>query len=145
MSAQDTIKAPTPPTVTVTEADQGNDIEVPVGGMLVVRLGSNPSTGYGWHFVAAPGSLFRLVGHSYTPGVVEPGRVGGGGVEELHFVIAEGAPVDSERAEWLRMVSIRSFQRELEGATSWAVRLIVPAAWSPSGGEITVPGTSMLR
>lgn len=128
MSRQDTSKDPTPPTVSTTEADQGKDITVPAGGMLVVQLGSNPSTGYRWHFVSAPDSLFQLGGHSYQPGAVEPGMVGGGGVEELRFVIAEGAPATFERAEWLRMVSLRSFEQGLEGAKSWAIRLIVPAA-----------------
>ena len=128
MSAEEPIKAATPPSVTVTEADQGNDIEVPAGGTLIVRLSENPSTGYGWHYVAAPGSLFRLAAHAYSPAAAAPGSVGGGGVMELQFTIAEGAALDSERMEWLRMMSLRSFARELSGAKSWAIRLIVPAA-----------------
>lgn len=37
-----------PPVVTVTAADNGKDVDLPTGDILVVRLGSNPSTGYGW-------------------------------------------------------------------------------------------------
>ena len=128
MSLQDPAKNPAPPTVSVTDADRGNDITVPAGGILVVRLGSNPTTGYEWHFVTAPDSLFRLVGHSYQARSTEPGFVGGGGVDELQFMIAEGAPVDTERLEWLRLVSLRRWSEGLEGAKSWAIRLIVPGA-----------------
>jgi predicted secreted protein len=128
MSARDPEKDPAPPTVTVTEADRGKDITVPAGGILIVRLASNPTTGYRWHYVTAPDSLFRLKEHAYQAQSAPPGFTGGGGAEELQFVVAEGAEPGSEQAEWLRLLSLRSFAQGLEGATTWAVRLIVPAA-----------------
>src|SRR5262245_32613552 len=37
-----------PGTVTVTDQDNGKNVTVPHGGMLIVRLESNPSTGFSW-------------------------------------------------------------------------------------------------
>lgn len=78
--------------------------------------------------MTTPDSLFRLKAHSYQPRSAEAGVTGSGGVDELQFAIAEGATGDRERVEWLRMVSLTSWQEGMAGATSWAIRLIVPAA-----------------
>ena len=37
-----------PSTVIVTDQDNGKDIDLPAGDTLVIRLKSNPSTGYSW-------------------------------------------------------------------------------------------------
>ena len=46
--------------VTITDQDNGRDIDLPAGGTLVVRLKSNPSAGYSWTIKGGP-SPFRLV------------------------------------------------------------------------------------
>jgi inhibitor of cysteine peptidase len=46
--------------VTITDQDNGKDIDLPKGATLVVRLKSNPSTGYSWAIKSGP-SLLRLV------------------------------------------------------------------------------------
>ncbi len=48
------------PVVTITDADNGKDIDLPTGDTLVVRLTSNPSTGYTWAIKGDPSPL-RLV------------------------------------------------------------------------------------
>jgi inhibitor of cysteine peptidase len=40
--------------VTVTGQDNGKDIDLPPGGTLVIRLKSNPSTGYRWAIIGDP-------------------------------------------------------------------------------------------
>ncbi len=54
-----------PSTVIVTDQDNGKDIELPAGATLVVRLKSNPSTGYSWAIKGDPAPL-RLVKSSTT-------------------------------------------------------------------------------
>ncbi len=49
-----------PSVVIVTEADNGKDIDLPAGDTLVLRLKSNPSTGYRWAILGDPLPL-RLV------------------------------------------------------------------------------------
>jgi inhibitor of cysteine peptidase len=46
--------------VTITDQDNGKDIDLPAGDTLVVRLKGNPSTGYTWAIKGDPSPL-RLV------------------------------------------------------------------------------------
>lgn len=50
----------TPSAVAITDQDNGKDIDLPAGGTLVLRLKSNPSTGYTWAVKGDPSPL-RLV------------------------------------------------------------------------------------
>jgi inhibitor of cysteine peptidase len=50
----------TPSVVIITDQDNGKDIDLPAGGTLVIRLKSNPSTGYSWAIKGDPSPL-RLV------------------------------------------------------------------------------------
>jgi inhibitor of cysteine peptidase len=45
------------PATTLTEQDNGRDIDFTAGDMLIVRLPSNPSTGYGWTVAGEPAPL----------------------------------------------------------------------------------------
>jgi inhibitor of cysteine peptidase len=45
------------PIITVTDADNGKDIDLPAGDTLLVRLKSNPSTGYSWAIKGDPSPL----------------------------------------------------------------------------------------
>jgi inhibitor of cysteine peptidase len=40
----------TQPTATLTEADNGKDVDAHVGDTIVLRLPENPTTGYRWAF-----------------------------------------------------------------------------------------------
>ncbi len=46
--------------VVITDQDNGKDIDLPAGDTLVVRLKSNPSTGYTWAIKRGP-SILRLL------------------------------------------------------------------------------------
>jgi inhibitor of cysteine peptidase len=73
------------PTVTVGARMNGKAVTVPRGGRLVVRLASNPSTGYSWRIVARPTGV-RLLSRSYVP--PQSGRVGAGGVAVFTFRVS---------------------------------------------------------
>ena len=45
------------PATTLTEQDNGRDIDLNSGEMLIVRLPSNPSTGYNWTVAGEPAPL----------------------------------------------------------------------------------------
>ena len=49
-----------PSVVIITDQDNGKDIDLPAGDTLVIRLKSNPSTGYRWAIKGDPSPL-RLV------------------------------------------------------------------------------------
>lgn len=68
-------KAPDKKPVVVTEKDDGKTVQVPVGGNLVVRLASNPSTGYQWEGGESQATCLDAVGKpSYEgPGIDLPG------------------------------------------------------------------------
>lgn len=85
--------AATPPAVLVAvgegdfretgPAHRALEVRVPVGGQVVVRLGSNPSTGFAWNAQAliADGTLLRQLSHEFVGagGVPIPGA---GGTEQ---------------------------------------------------------------
>ncbi|MGA3053434.1 MAG: protease inhibitor I42 family protein [Candidatus Korobacteraceae bacterium] len=50
----------TPSPIVITDADNGKDVDLPAGDTLVLRLESNPSTGYSWAIKGDPSPL-RLV------------------------------------------------------------------------------------
>jgi inhibitor of cysteine peptidase len=55
---------PSSPSTTITELDNGKDIDLSAGATLIVKLPSNPSTGYGWAVAGDPAPL-KLQKRSY--------------------------------------------------------------------------------
>ncbi len=53
----------TPSAIAITDQDDGKDIDLPAGDTLVLRLKSNPSTGYSWAIKGDPSPL-KLVKNS---------------------------------------------------------------------------------
>jgi inhibitor of cysteine peptidase len=74
--------------VVLTEADTGATLTVPTGARLVVRLASNPSTGYGWTEVAPPGPTLRALGEPVLEQAQSGGRVGAPGVQVFRYEVA---------------------------------------------------------
>jgi len=76
--------------VTLTTADNGRTVPVHRGAVVVVKLASNPTTGFGWHLVKPlDPRVLRLVSHRYAPSSTSP-PLGAGGFETWRFV-ARGA------------------------------------------------------
>ena len=64
----------------------GQEIEVAVGDLLVITLGSNPTTGFGWQLSGIDEDLLALVESRYEPGEnAEQGMVGAAGNEVWTF------------------------------------------------------------
>lgn len=51
-------------TKVVTDADKGGDVEIKLGDTLVLRLSSNPSTGYMWYVHPKSTALLKLNGQT---------------------------------------------------------------------------------
>jgi predicted secreted protein len=78
---------PSAETVDVNEADDGGQIELELGTLLVVTLESNPSTGYRWEVTENNDSVLKQFGQTeYKPAETsEPPLVGAGGWEIFRF------------------------------------------------------------
>jgi inhibitor of cysteine peptidase len=50
-------KPSTVPAITLTEHDNGKEVDLSTGGVLIVKLASTPSTGYDWALAADPAPL----------------------------------------------------------------------------------------
>lgn len=74
--------------IVLTEADSGATLTVPAGARIVVRVASNPSTGYGWTEVAAPGPALRALGEPAFEETDAAGRAGAPGVQVFRYEVA---------------------------------------------------------
>ena len=70
------------PDVVLTEQDNGKDIDLTIGGALIVKLPSNPSTGYNWTVVGEPSPL-KLQKATFRKGKTKDNAVGASGTAHL--------------------------------------------------------------
>ena len=70
--------------VTLNAKDNGRQVEIERGRMLVVSLEGNPTTGYNWEESHDAGIL-SLVEEEYRPDEKAPGLVGAGGTQYFRF------------------------------------------------------------
>ena len=89
-----------PSQIIITDQDNGKDIELPAGGSLVVRLNSNPSTGYSWAIKGDPSPL-RLV-KSSTKKNSQTGHAVGAPVTQQFRLTAVSAGMASLTLEYHR-------------------------------------------
>jgi inhibitor of cysteine peptidase len=89
-----------PSVVTISDQDNGKDIDLPQGATLLVKLTSNPSTGYSWAVKGDPSPL-KLEKTSTKKGKQSSKKVGAPGVQELRFV-ANSAGMASLTLEYRR-------------------------------------------
>jgi inhibitor of cysteine peptidase len=67
-------------------SDNGSQVEVDLGWVLVISLESNPSTGYGWHVAEIDPARLEQVGEAeFSPADADEQLVGAPGVETLRF------------------------------------------------------------
>jgi inhibitor of cysteine peptidase len=76
-----------PEEVNVDEEDDGSQVELEQGQILVVTLESNPTTGYRWEQIEAQESILQQMGEAeFKPSETgEPPLVGAGGWEIFRF------------------------------------------------------------
>jgi inhibitor of cysteine peptidase len=75
-------RAPVATAVTLTPQQAGQTIQLRSSQELFVRLPSNPSTGYRWTFVVAPGDVLKPAG---SPALERGNLVGAPGIEVWRF------------------------------------------------------------
>ncbi|HEX9046272.1 MAG TPA: protease inhibitor I42 family protein [Verrucomicrobiae bacterium] len=108
-------------TTTVTERDNGRDVQVAVGHVLVVKLPGNATTGYRWTASkTATESILQQLGDStYAPDMAPPGMVGVGGTETFQFEARKAGQ------ETLRLEYVRSWEKGVPPARTFAVNVTV--------------------
>jgi inhibitor of cysteine peptidase len=89
--------------VILDERDRDRTVEVPIGGVLDVRLQENPTTGYSWTVEAADG--LERVGDSFEAGGA---ALGAAGVRVFRFRAARPGSLELRLKHW----------REWEGEAS---------------------------
>jgi inhibitor of cysteine peptidase len=105
-------------TVTVTGQDNGQDVDLTTGGILIVKLKSNPSTGYSWTVSGDPSPL-RLEKTTYVKNSQSSKAVGAPGMQVLRF------GVSSSGMATLTVVYRRSWEYNVPPAKTFRVRVNV--------------------
>ena len=102
--------------------DNGSTLSIPVGGKIVVRLASNPTTGYDWELVELDTTVVEDTAVTYVPDPVPPGLVGSGGTAVWQFTaVGEGETA-------LRLEYRRPFEPEADPEDVFEVNITVTAA-----------------
>lgn len=126
--------------LSVTDADNGKTVTVTEGQNLLVKLQSNPSTGYKWEVV----STDRTFGYpSATKFFPNGGAVGSGGIERLTWKTKNG-PLSMVGSHTVKLEYKRGSGGEPAKTFSFTVKIIAgecpqlspPAPGFCSGGRI---------
>ena len=107
-----------PSVVTVTDENNGKDIDLTSGETLVVKLASNASTGYGWTVSGDPSPL-KLEKMSYHKSTKSSQVTGAPGVQIFHFSAATAGIAT------LNLVYRRSWEYNMPPAKTFTVRVNV--------------------
>jgi inhibitor of cysteine peptidase len=109
--------APENATVLVTEEQNGTQVNLGRGDFLLVRLESNPSTGYSWSIRDNDSSVLRPLGDPEFQ--ASSNELGAGGTETFSFeAVAEGASV-------LVLIYDRPFEEDVEPLKTFRLRVVV--------------------
>ena len=104
-------------TVLVTEEQDGLQVNLGQGDFLLVRLESNPSTGYSWEITDNDEAILRQLGEPVFR--ASSSAVGAGGTETFSFeAIEEGSSV-------LRLIYHRSFEEDEEPLETFSQRVVI--------------------
>jgi inhibitor of cysteine peptidase len=109
---------PSSSNVVLTEQDNGKDIDLTIGSTLVVKLPSNPSTGYNWTVVGEPSPL-KLQKTSFRKGTTKGTSVGASGTAILQL------SASSAGLATLTLVYRRSWEYNVPPIKTFAVRVDV--------------------
>ena len=97
--------------------DDGGQIELNTGQMLVISLEGNPTTGYTWEVAELDDQVLRQVGETeFKP---ESDAIGAGGVQTLRFETVNSGQTT------LKLVYHRSWEADVEPAETFSVRVVV--------------------
>ena len=105
-----------PPSVTVTGEDNGKDVDLATGVSLIVKLKSNPSTGYSWTVSGDPSPL-RLEKSSYVKSSPSSKTVGASGMQVLRL------SANSSGVATLTVIYRRSWEYNMPPARTFSLRV----------------------
>jgi len=115
---------PFPPVgpVEVNEDDNGGQVELKLGQILVVTLESNPSTGYRWQQTENPESILKQIGEAefMQSETGDPPLVGAGGWEVFRFRAASAGQMT------LQLVYHRPWEEDVEPLKTFSLQVTVP-------------------
>lgn len=104
--------------VVLTDRDNGTDVDLAPNTPLMVKLPSNPSTGYAWTIVGDPSPL-KLQKASFRKGKTKPGAVGVSGTAVFQL------NASSAGMATLTFVYRRSWEYNLPPMKTFSVRVNV--------------------
>jgi inhibitor of cysteine peptidase len=107
-------------TITVGPAASGTLRMVHRGDRLVIRLPSNPSTGYSWTVRTPARPVLALTGRSFVP-PPDGGRVGAPGTAVLRFRVA------AVGRRTLRLAYARAWEQGVAPAGAFTLRIVARA------------------
>jgi inhibitor of cysteine peptidase len=112
---------PSAETIEVNEDNDGGQIELELGKLLVVTLESNPSTGYRWELLENNESILKLFGQAeFKPSENSgPRMVGAGGWEIFRFKAVSAGQMT------LELVYHRSWE-DVKPLKTFSIQVVVP-------------------
>ncbi len=110
-----------PEEVNVDENDDGSQVELEQGQILVVTLESNPTTGYRWEVAEIQESILEQMGEAeFKPSQTgEPPLVGAGGWEIFRFEAISAGQMT------LRLVYHRPWEEGVEPLKTFSIQVVV--------------------
>lgn len=106
-----------PAALALEAEDDGQEVTLQKGQVLVIALPGNPSTGYGWQMVDAEGAILRQVGEPEFEADSE--LVGAPGTITLRFEAAEAGQMD------LTLAYQRPWEADVEPLDTFTVQVTV--------------------
>lgn len=123
--------------LSVTEADNGKTVTVTEGQDLLVKLPSNPSTGYSWNVVATDRSFGYPSETKFFP---DGAGVGSGGVERLTWKTKTPLPLVGEHT--VKMEYKRAWETSVPAAKTFSFTVRIVAAECP---QLSPPAPNFCR
>ena len=107
--------------INIDEDDDGSQVELEQGQVLVVTLESNPTTGYGWEVIETQESILEQMGEAeFKPSDEgEPPTVGAGGWEIFRFKAISAGQMT------IQLVYRRSWEEGVEPINTFSIEVVV--------------------
>lgn len=106
------------PTTTLTERDTGKSIEISIGQTVLVRLASNPTTGYSWSMHGNPAPL-EFVKSDYNADPQGKHRVGASGVQTVQLMAKSAGKAE------LKLEYKRPWEKDAPPTKTFAATIVV--------------------
>jgi inhibitor of cysteine peptidase len=106
------------PAITVVSQDNGKTVQLEIGQQIVVRLPSNPTTGYQWSVIGSMTPL-EFSKSDYATDSQAAGRAGAGGTETLRFTAKSAGKAE------LKLGYARAWEKDVPPAKTFSLTVLV--------------------